>query len=109
VFDASVVEGVKYVGDVAAMEVGSMGVDDEGAGYGELFADEAAALGAFGGVSVRGVDSGEADALTAGDLEAEVDVEQEGVGVDDVADFGFVEVAWIGGARDGEGFAFGLF
>jgi len=27
------------------------------------------------------------------------------VGVDDVADFGFVEVAWVGGAWEGERFA----
>jgi hypothetical protein len=45
--------------------------------------------------------------LAAGDFEAFVDVEQEGVGVDDVADFGFVEVAWVGGARESEGLAFG--
>ena len=102
--DASFGEGVEDVGDVAAVEVGLVGVDDEGAGYGELFADVAAAAGAFGGVAGRGVDAGEADALAADDLEAEVDVEQEGVGVDDVADFGFVEVAWVGGAGELEGF-----
>ena len=34
-----------------------------------------------------------------------VDVEQEGVGVDDVADFGFVEVAGVAGAREGDGLA----
>jgi len=40
-----------------------------------LFADEAAAGGAFGGVAWGGVD--------------------------DVGNFGFVEVAWVGGAREG--------
>jgi len=44
------------------------------------------------------VEAGEADGLAADDFEAEVDVEEEGVGVDDVADFSFVEVAWVAGA-----------
>ena len=105
--DSAVVEGVEDVGDVAAVEVGFAGVDDEGAGDGELFADEAAARGAFGGVAGRGVDAGEADSLAADDFEAEVDVEEEGVGVDDVADFGFVQVAWVARAGELEGFAFG--
>ena len=56
VFDASVVEGVEDVGDVAAVEIGLTGVDDDGAGHGELFADVAAAAGTFRGVAVGGVD-----------------------------------------------------
>ena len=48
--------------DVAAVDVVLAGVDDDGAGDGELFADEAAAGGAFGGVARGGVDAGEADA-----------------------------------------------
>jgi hypothetical protein len=71
-----------------------------------LFADEAAALGAVGGVAWGGVDAGEADGLAADDFEAEV--EEEGVVVDDVADFGSVEVAWVAGAGELERFAFGL-
>jgi transcriptional regulator with XRE-family HTH domain len=39
------------------------------------------------------------------DFEASVDVEEERVGVDDVADFGFVEVAGVGGARELAGLA----
>jgi hypothetical protein len=34
------------------------GVDDDGAGYRQLFADEAAAGGAFGGVVGWGIDAG---------------------------------------------------
>jgi len=72
--DALVVEGVEDVGDVAAVEVGFVGVDDQGAGDGELFADVAAAGGALLGVAGGGVDAREADALAADDFEAEVDV-----------------------------------
>jgi hypothetical protein len=86
------------VGDVAAVDVVLAGVDDDGAGDGELLANEAATLGAAGGVAGRGVDAGEADGLAADDFESEVDVEQEGVSVDDVADFGLVEVARVAGA-----------
>ena len=64
------VEGVEDVGDVAAVDVVFAGVDDDGAGDGELFADEAAAGGAFGGVARWGVDAGEADGLAADDFEA---------------------------------------
>ena len=46
--DAAVVEGVEDVGNVAAVDVVFARVDDDGAGDGELFADEAAAGGAFG-------------------------------------------------------------
>jgi hypothetical protein len=45
VVDASVLEGVEDVGDVAAVEVGFDGGDDDGAGDGELFADVAAGPG----------------------------------------------------------------
>ncbi len=70
VLDASLVEGVEHVRDVAAVDVVFPGVDDDGAGDGELFADEAATGGAFGGVAGRGVDAGEADGLAADDFEA---------------------------------------
>ncbi|MBT8454325.1 MAG: hypothetical protein KJO40_20345 [Deltaproteobacteria bacterium] len=53
-FDAAVVEGVEDVGDVAAVDVVFAGVDDDGAGDGELFADEASAGGAFFGVARGG-------------------------------------------------------
>ena len=46
------------------------GVDDDGAGDGELFADVAAAGGASWGVARGGVDAGEADGLAADDFEA---------------------------------------
>jgi hypothetical protein len=70
VLDASPVEHVEHVGDVSAVDVVFARVDDDGAGDGELFADEAAAGGAFGGVAGRGVDAGEADRLAADDFEA---------------------------------------
>jgi hypothetical protein len=70
VLDAAVVEGVEDVGYVAAVDVVFAGVDDDGAGDGELFADEAAAGGAFGGVARGCVDAGEADRLAAPDFEA---------------------------------------
>jgi hypothetical protein len=70
VLDASVVERVEHVADVAAVDVMPAGVDDDGAGDGELFADVAAAGGAFGGVAGRGVDAGEADGLAADNFEA---------------------------------------
>ena len=57
--DALVVEGVEDVGDVAAVDVVFAGVDDDGAGDGELFADVAAAGGASLGVARGGVDAGE--------------------------------------------------
>jgi hypothetical protein len=69
-FDALVVEGVEDVADVAAVDVVFVGVDHDGAGDGELFADEAAAGGAFVRVAWRGVDAGEADGLAADDFEA---------------------------------------
>ncbi len=78
-FDASFGEGVEDVGDVAAVEVGLVGVDDEGAGYCELFADVAATAGAFGGVAGRGVDAGEADALPAHDLKAKANEASRGI------------------------------
>lgn len=68
--DALVVEGVEDVGDVAAVDVVFAGVDDDGAGDGELFADVAAAGGALVGVARGGVDAGEADGLAADDFEA---------------------------------------
>lgn len=55
-FDALLVEGVEDVSDVAAVDVVFVGVDDDGAGDGELFADEAAAGGALCGVAWWGVD-----------------------------------------------------
>ncbi len=68
--DALVAERVEDVGDVAAVDVVFAGVDDDGAGDGELFADVAAAGGALLGVARGGVDAGEADGLAADDFEA---------------------------------------
>ena len=100
-----IVKRVEHVGDVPPMQVGFDCFDDDGAGDGDLFADVAAAAGAFGGVAGRGVHAGEADALAADDFEAEVDVEEQGVGVDDVARLGLVEVARVGRAWELDCFA----
>ena len=63
------------MGDVAAVEVGLDGGEDDGAGDGELLADVAAGAGAFGGVALGGVDASKADALAADGFETEVDEE----------------------------------
>jgi len=55
VLDASVVKGIKDVGDVAAVDVVPVGVDDDGARDGELVADEAATGSVDGRVAERGV------------------------------------------------------
>lgn len=62
--------GMRYSAPYRAAEVGLHGLDDDRTGDGELFADVAAAAGAFGGVAGGGVDAGEANALAADDFEA---------------------------------------
>lgn len=99
-FEGESFGGDEDVGEVASVEVGFFGLEDDGFGVGELLSDEVACGARRARFGFGGVDLGETDATLGPSAKAEIDVEIECVAVDNALDARQVAVGEGSGARE---------
>lgn len=98
--DVDEMRGEEEIGDVTAVEIEFVGLDDEGLGACQMLVEEVLGGAAFFASGFGGVDFGQADAAAGPRLKAEIDVEIEGVGVDQAGVLRLVDVSDRAGALE---------